>query len=328
VPLSKPLPTKAAPTASTTSRASRTGSLTLGEALDRWDTYLQASDKIASPRTIDSYRYGTGKLVAHLGSQYELHAITPGDIEALMAGLKAGGMKPGGRMGVYRPIRTFFRWCVSRELLAVSPGERVEAPVVKVQPVEFVSEAEWQAILATCSARSRWAFRARRDLAILHVLGTTGARLSEVAGLTLGDIDMESKTLLVHGKGGKDRLLPLLPEAATALQTYLTLERPRSPFSGIDGAVWLTSRGRLTANGIAQLVAERGKAAGIARRVHPHELRHRFVASALKAGMPGPLVMALSGHSTPSMLNRYGAWNRSQDAMDMLRELHAKRATA
>jgi integrase len=70
-------------------------------------------------------------------------------------------------------------------------------------------------------------------------------------------------------------------------------------------------------------VAERGKEAGLTRRVHPHELRHRFVAKALAGGMPGPLVMALSGHSTPSMLNRYGAHTRSEDAMAFLRGMAA-----
>lgn len=330
MPLSKPLDLAQSAQTEQPADSLRSHQLTLGDALDQWDTYLRGSDRIGSPRTIDSYRYGTGKLAARLGDVFPLAEVIPQHIEALMADLKASGMAPGGRMGVYRPIRTFFRWCVKRELLTVSPAEKVEAPKVRVQPVEFVTDDEWKAILATCQTRSRWAFRPRRDLAILQVLGTTGARVSEVAGLTLGDVELSGAAgqFIVHGKGGKDRLLPLLPEAATALNAYLTFERLRSPFSGASDRIWLTSRGPLTANGIAQMVAERGKAAGIARRVHPHELRHRFVAGALRDGMPGPLVMALSGHSTPSMLNRYGAFNRSQDAMDMLRELHARRATA
>jgi site-specific recombinase XerD len=301
-----------------------TGSL--GSSLDQWVTYLQSSDRIGSPRTIDAYLYALNKLVARVGADYRLGDVTSSDIEGLMGDLKGAGMSAAGRSAVYRPIRTFFRWAVKRHLLDTSPAERVEGPVVKVQPVEFVTDTEWKAVLGTCVTRSRFGFRPRRDLAILLMLATTGARLSEVAGLTLGDVDMDAGTILVHGKGGKDRLLPLLPDAKGALTEYLTRERPRSPYSGVSDRLWLTSRGPLTANGIAQLLAERGKAAGLTRRLHAHELRHRFVAGALRDGMPGPLVMALSGHSTPSMLQRYGQWGRVQDAHDMLRELAAKRA--
>jgi integrase/recombinase XerD len=64
------------------------------------------------------------------------------------------------------------------------------------------------AILATCVARSRHDFRAIRDSAILLLLGSTGARVSEVANLTIRDLDLRDDTILVHGKGAKDRLLP------------------------------------------------------------------------------------------------------------------------
>jgi hypothetical protein len=83
--------------------------ITLGDALRRWETHLRSSDRIRSQRTVGAYLYGTAKLLGRLGTQYELHAITPEDIEALMAKLKAGGMSPGGRAVVYRPIRTAIR---------------------------------------------------------------------------------------------------------------------------------------------------------------------------------------------------------------------------
>src|SRR5262245_22118126 len=123
--LARPL-TKAAQ-AATSSVPNQLG-ITLGDALARWETHLRSSDRIGSQRTIDAYLYRLAKLVGHLGPQYELHAVTTEDIESLMASLKAGGMSPGGRAVVYRPIRTFFRWCVARDLVATSPAERVAAP--------------------------------------------------------------------------------------------------------------------------------------------------------------------------------------------------------
>lgn len=155
------------------------GSITLGDALDRWYTHLAASDRIGSQRTIDAYRYGVTKLVERLGADYPLHSVTAEDIEGLMANLKARRQSAGGRAVVYRPLRTFFRWAVERGLAATSPVERVAAPKAPAQPVVFVTDAEWSAILATTRSKSRWAFRSRRDRAILLMLATTGARLSE-----------------------------------------------------------------------------------------------------------------------------------------------------
>jgi site-specific recombinase XerD len=294
--------------------------ITLGEAVERWTTHLHASDRIGSPRTIQAYLYGLGKLTTRVDKDTPLADITPEHIEGMLADLKRAGITDGGRALVYRPIRTFFRWAVERELVFTSPVEKVAAPKVKVQPLVFVTDDEFDRILKTTVTRSRWAFRARRDRAILLMLATTGARLSEVAELKLSDVAVTSQQFTVHGKGGKDRVLPLLDDAAEALSAYLTHERPRSVYSSTQ-ALWLAPRGPITPNGIAQLVAERGYAAGVKRRVHAHELRHRFVAKALSGGMPGPLVMALSGHSTPSMLNRYGAHTRSEDAMNMLRAM-------
>jgi site-specific recombinase XerD len=307
----------------------KAGGLTLHDALERWYTSLQASESVKSLRTIDAYRYATDKLVSSVGSQTPLEAVQPESLETLLASLKTAGASAATRQAVYRPIRTFLKWCVKRGHLSVSPAEEVDAPKVPAQPIEFVTDAEWSAILATTESKSRWAFRARRDRAVLLMLATTGARLSEVAGLQVGEVDLEARSLLVHGKGGKDRVLPLLPEAHEAVSTYLRLERPRSPYSSTSDALWLASRGVLTPNGLAQMVAERGEAAGITkRRVHPHELRHRAIAGWLRAGMPDTLVMALSGHSTHAMLARYGAATRQEDAMAYLRSLAASAASA
>lgn len=317
------MPRLAPPISRTSTSTPSAASLTLHDALDRWYTYLRGSDRIGSPRTLVAYQYATDKLVNRLTATTPLTEVTASGIESMLADLREAGLSAAGRMAVYRPCSTFFRWCVKRGYLSVSPMGDIEPPKVKVKDIEHVNEAEWTAILRTCGSRSRYNFRGRRDLAILTILGSTGARVSEVANLKVGDIDFASGTILVHGKGGKDRLLPILPDTESALTTYMRHERPRSPYASTS-FLWVGPKGAVTASGIAQMCAERGKAAGVQRRVHPHEFRHRFIARAMAKGMPGPLVMALSGHSTPAMLNRYGSFNRQQDAMDMLREMAAR----
>lgn len=302
--------------------------ITLTAALDRWYVSLTASDSIGSPRTIPSYRYGTDKLVHSVGSERLLSDITTEDIEALLGALKAGGMATSSRAVVYRPIRTFFRWCVARKLLDVSPVEQVAAPKAKEQPVEFVSDAEWAALIATTdSGRSRKAKpRDLRDRALLLFMASTGARVSEVAAMRLGDIRLidGKRRILVHGKGGRDRFLPVVGEAAEAMDTYLARGRKGYALSTLSDALWLAPRGALSANGIAQLLAERGYAAGVTRRVHPHELRHRFVARALDKGLPIPFITSLTGHTTPAMVNRvYGTHQRAEKAAEALERAFA-----
>jgi len=111
--------------------------ITLGAALSRWHTHLQASDRIGSQRTIDAYLYGVRFLADSVGSHRPLADVTTEDIEALLGSLKRAGKSAGGRAVVFRPIRTFFRWCVARDLLDRSPAERVGAPKAPATPVEF-----------------------------------------------------------------------------------------------------------------------------------------------------------------------------------------------
>ncbi len=301
--------------------------ITLSTALDRWYTSLAASDSIGSPRTIQAYRYGTDKFADSVGSHRALADITTEDIEALLGALKAGGMSTGGRAVVYRPVRTFFRWCVKRGLLDVSPVEAVAAPKAVQQPVEFVSDAEWAAIIATTEAGRRKPKPGDlRDRALLLFMASTGARVSEVAAMRLGDIRLidGKRRVLVHGKGGRDRFLPVVGEAAEAMDTYLARGRKGYALSTLSDALWLAPRGALTSNGIAQLLAERGWSSGLTRRVHPHELRHRFVARALDKGLPIPFITSLTGHTTPAMVNRvYGTHQRAEKAAEALERAFA-----
>jgi len=114
--------------------------ITLGAELSRWHTHLQASDRIGSQRTIDAYLYGVRFLADSVGSHRPLADVTTEDIEALLGSLKRADKSAGGRAVVFRPIRTFFRWCVARDLLDRSPAERVAAPKAPATPVEFVTD--------------------------------------------------------------------------------------------------------------------------------------------------------------------------------------------
>ena len=300
----------------------------LYQAKEMWGSSLTAANK--APKTIRTYLDAVGKLEAHVTTVRSIDRITRADHEAMIAGLYAAGWKPSSVSTVYRSLRSFWKYVVEHDDLPVAkdPMNGMAAPVIPETTVEFVSDDELRKIIATTKSKSRHNYLGHRDEAIIRLFASTGARLSEIAGLTLGDVDLATAypSVSVMGKGRRERDLPLDEPTLLALRTYLTRERPRHPAASGTDKVWLARAGEMTPNGIAQMVAERAQKAGITRRVHPHELRHRFIAKALGAGLSEGDVMALSGHRSRSMLDRYGRYTRAQRAQDAFRKASASGA--
>ena len=302
--------------------------VTLSDALRAWERSLVAANK--SPKTVSIYLYAGRVLADHVTPVRPLDRITQADHEDLIATLTVKGWKESSRLTAYRSLRSFWGWAVKHPDMPVAkdPMNGMTAPTVPETTVEFVTDDELCRIIATTKSRSRHNYLGHRDEAILRLLASTGARLSEVAEITLDDVDLVGvyATVRVMGKGRRERDLPLDEPTADALRLYLTSERPRHPLVASTDRVWLGRAGIMTANGIAQMVAQRGHDAGLTRRVHPHELRHRFVAHALGAGLSEGDVMALSGHRSRSMLDRYGRYTRAQRAHDAFRKATASGA--
>jgi integrase/recombinase XerD len=159
----------------------------------------------------------------------------------------------------------------------------------------------------------------RRDAAIIAVLKASGIRLSELAGIRYhphdprhSDIDLWQREIAVRGKGGRPRIVKISYDAARAVDRYLRA-RARHP-QAWRPRLWLGAGGRgpLTASGIYQAVARRGRQCGV--QVWPHRFRHHFSHTWLERGGPEGDLMELNGWSSPQMLARYGASARSARA--------------
>jgi site-specific recombinase XerD len=160
-----------------------------------------------------------------------------------------------------------------------------------------------------CAGRS---FAQRRDTAILAVLTATGIRLSELAGLRCGDLDLRQRKITVRGKGGKDRIVRIGHQAARSLDRYL---RARSRHAHAwRSQLWLgvNNREPLTAARIYQMTTRRGRQADV--DAFPHRFRHHFSHTWLDRGGPEGDMMELNGWASPQMLRRYGASARSARA--------------
>jgi site-specific recombinase XerD len=299
-------------------------SFSIADAAGMWIRSLRAANK--APRTITLYKSALGYLVEHVGPSTALYDVRRRDIEDLIAQFQEAGLQPATISSRFRPWRTFFTWCVDHEdvPLNLSPMRGMEVPKVPPKLVEFPSDADVRKIIATCKSSKRNNYRGRRDEAIIRVLASSGCRLNEVTMLELSDIDLPQQMIRVMGKGRIERWVPIDEAATRALTVYLNQERPRSPFKNSTERVWLGTKGPFTDSGIAQMYAARAKSVGV--KTHIHALRHRAIATNLGAGMSEGDAMALSGHRSRSMMDRYGQWSRAERARDAFRKATASGA--
>jgi integrase/recombinase XerD len=215
----------------------------------------------------------------------------------------------------FRALQQFFRWLAEEEQVP-DPMARLRAPKVTEKLVPVFTSEELSALEKTCQGRG---FADRRDAAVIAVLTATGIRTGELAGIRYdprdphrSDLDLQSREITVRGKGGRGRVVKIGHEAARALDRYLRV-RSRHGQAGRP-QLWLgvNNRGPMTANGIYQMIARRGRQAGV--DAWTHRFRHHFSHTWLDRGGPEGDLMELNGWSSPQMLRRYGASARSARA--------------
>jgi integrase len=201
----------------------------------------------------------------------------------------------------FRALQQFFRWLAEEEQLP-DPMTRLRAPKVSEKLVPVFTSEELSALEKTCQGRS---FAQRRDAAIIAVLTATGIRAGELAAIRYdphdprrSDLDLWRREMTVRGKGGRPRVVRIRAGHAQAHRPQLWL--------GVN------NRGPMTANGIYQMIARRGRQAGV--DAWTHRFRHHFSHTWLdRGGAEGDLI-ELNGWSSPQMLRRYGASARSARA--------------
>ncbi len=213
-------------------------------------------------------------------------------------------------------VRSLFRFMVAEELRADDPTVSVEMPRVPRGLPKALSERQVAELLAVVTGTDRIA---RRDRAILEVLYGTGVRISELVGMSVGDVDMGAALVRVFGKGSKERVTPLGRYALDALASYLDVEgrgalEPERWAGRSDAtAVFLNVRGgRLSRQGGWGVLKKYGARVGLGSELSPHTLRHCCATHMLEHGADIRTVQELLGHASITTTQVYTRVSRSQ----------------
>jgi site-specific recombinase XerD len=304
---------RSAPSAS----ANDTVSGELDGLVDSWLRHLRAQRM--SPATLSTYGTSARQLATFLadrGMPTSPASITREHVEAFVSDLLSR-WKPATAHNRYRALRTFFGWLVEEGEIRESPMARMKPPRLPEEPPAVLREPQLRRLLDACERDK--SFAGRRDEAILRVFMDTGARRGEVLGLTLDDVNLDDGLLTVTGKGSRKRVIPIGLATVRTLDRYL---RARSKHaSAVRPDLWLGRKGPLRESGMAEIVRDRGREAGIPGRLHPHLFRHAYAHSMLAAGMQESDLMAVVGWRSRDMLTRYAASTRAERAITAARAL-------
>lgn len=254
----------------------------------------QAVERGASVHTLRSYRTDLAQFRRFLGARHvgQLAHVDARLLRQYLARLYEAGLSRASIARKLAAIRSCLAFLTRRGGLPRNPAREVSPPRLPKRLVSFLPIDEATVLLEHPAAA--------RDRSILEMLYATGARVAELCGLDLADVDRGGGTIRVRGKGAKERMIPVGDAALQALDAYL------GAHGQADGPLFRNLRGgRLTVRSVHRIVKARSRAAGLTRRVTPHTLRHSFATHMLDAGADLRLIQDLLGHSRLSTTQRY-----------------------
>ena len=289
-------------------------------------TYLDhlAVERGLAANTLSSYRRDLRRYVEFLDASGvgTLAEVSEATVSAFLVRLREGDADhpPLSATSAARTVvavRGFHKFTVRDGLAEADPAGGVKPPTPAKRLPKALPLADVEAILE--AAGSAGTTLALRDRALLEVLYGTGARISEAVGLDVDDLDLVDGTVLLRGKGAKERLVPVGSYAREAVSAYLTRARPGLVAARSGPALFLNARGgRLSRQSAWAVLVKAADRAGVDRDVSPHTLRHSFATHLLDGGADVRVVQELLGHASVTTTQIY-----TLVTVDNLREVFA-----
>ncbi len=272
------------------------------ELLEAYFRYLVA-EKNLSPFTLRNYRADLLHFEAYLQEEgSDMMTADRFSARRYLAAMKERGVATASLTRKVSTIRSFYKFLVRENKLESSPLTGLVAPKRERRLPTVLSGDDLSMIIESADETTP---RALRNRAILELMYASGVRLSEVVGLDLRHLGLEERTLLVRGKGNKERMVIIGGQAEKAVRRYLSKGRPRLA-TGAEAALFVNRDGnRLSGRSIEKIVRQHALKAGLDERVWPHLLRHSFATHLLDGGAELRVVQELLGHASAQTTQIY-----------------------
>jgi integrase/recombinase XerD len=275
------------------------------DSVNRFLGTLEAGSEF-SVNTVSAYRNDLSQFVRHLEEDAGVASWTevqPTHLTTYILFMREREYASSTVARKTAAMKSFFAFLVRDGQLRADPAEELASPRVERYVPKAMTEHQIQSLLRQPGLSTTT--ESVRDRAMLHVLYSTGMRVSELVSLDLADLDIEQGIVCCTGKQGRRRHVELSPEALAAVRCYLDEARPSIARSSDETALFLNHRGsRLTRQGFWLILKDYAKSAGI-EDITPHTLRHSFAAHQITRGRDLGDVQRILGHVSISTTQVY-----------------------
>jgi len=269
--------------------------------ISEFQIYLKL-EKSLSQNTIFAYIQDISKLVEFIDI-YSLHTA-PSQVQIehirsffIWLNQQEFHFSVGSQARILSGIKAFFKYLVVDEYITTSPAELIESPHMERKIPDILSTSEIDKLKAALDFSTPLAYR---NSAIIETLYSCGLRVSELINLRISDLFLRLGFIKVLGKGNKERLIPISPQAIEELELYLNEYRPEYPIKPkAEDIVFLNRRGsQLTRVMIFTIVKELAQLAQIKKDISPHTFRHSFATHLVESGANLRAVQEMLGHAS------------------------------
>ncbi|MGI3170510.1 tyrosine recombinase XerC [Pseudooceanicola sp. C21-150M6] len=298
------------------------------DALSDWLSGMR-SLRGASEATVEAYRHD---LIDYLSFMTEHHGGPQGlaalcgvgtsDMRAWMARERSQGLGARSLARKLSAVKTFYRWLAEREGLDVTPVLSARAPKFQRSLPRPLAEDAARAMIDAVGTGDNRAWVSARDAAVVTLLYGCGLRISEALSLTVDDLPLGT-SLRIVGKGGKERVVPVIAPARAAVESYLAIQP--HPMAAGDPLFRAIKGGALSPRSVQKAMETARMALGLPATATPHAMRHSFATHLLSAGGDLRSIQDLLGHASLSTTQVYTAVDTAR-LMEVYEAAHPRAA--
>lgn len=261
------------------------------ELLNTFLNYLKL-EKNYSELTLDKYKKNLLLFFKYVDKSIE--NIIEQDIRDFIYALYTKEYKKSTISNFISTIKSFFKYLYKREYISQNISIEIEYPKKEKRLPKIIYEKEFNTLLNVLVEGNKYSYR---NKALLYLLYTTGIRVSECSNLKIKDIDFEKETILITGKGNKERIVPTTKKTLQLMLEYINLERNNLNKNEIEYLFINNKATQLTSRGIRTIIDNLCERSDVNLDMSPHIFRHTLATNLLSNGMDLRYVQKILGHS-------------------------------